>query len=182
MAIPIFLSYPKPCNANQVKFISTLRSILEHRGIDAKTLGVNEYDTKVPLAGARRIMLESNGLMVVAFGRYHIKSGQHHFLSRDGACESEKISGTWMTSPWCQIEAGMGFQLGLPVLILRERGVRADGVLEHGVMGAYMPEFDLSKDVKAYFSTEECRQLLQQFESQVFHFRDRKGLPNLTSW
>lgn len=181
MAIPIFLSHPKPCNDNQTQFIATLRKLLEDRGIDAKTLGVNEYDMKVPLAGVRRIMLESNGVMVVAFGRYEIKSGRHHFY-KDGACASESIAGSWMTSPWCQIEAGMGFQLGLPILILREKGVRDDGVLQHGVMGAYMPQFDLSGSVGAYFATEECRQLLQQFESHVIHFRDRKGFPSSSNW
>lgn len=181
MAIPIFLSHPKPCNEKQNEFIRRLRSLLSDRGIDAKTLGVNEYDMKVPLAGVRRIMLESNGVMVVAFGRYEIKSGRHHFYKQD-VCASESINGSWMTSPWCQIEAGMGFQLGLPVLIFRERGVRADGVLQHGVMGAYMPEFDLERDVSSYFTTEESRQLIQQFESQVIHFRDRKGFPQLSPW
>jgi len=181
MAIPVFLSHPKPCNDKQQEFIRSLRAILVDRGFDARTLGVNEYDTKVPLAGVRRIMLESNGVMVVALARYEIKTGRHHY-SRDGSSASDSINGSWMTSPWCQIEAGMGFQLGLPVLTFRERGVRADGVLEHGVMGSYMPEFDLSKDVAAYFASEECKQLIRQFESHVIHFRDRKGFPIASSW
>jgi hypothetical protein len=179
MAIPVFLSAPKPCNASQAGFIDHLRKLLAGRGIDGKTLGVNEYDMRVPLAGVRRIMLESNGIMVVAFARYEIKSGRQHFF-KDGKCASKSIAGTSMTSPWCQIEAGMGFQLGLPILILRERGVWADGVLQHGVMGAYMPEFDLSTEPTSYFGTEECRQLIQQFEAQVLQYRDRKGYPPYT--
>ena len=37
----------------------------------------------------------------------------------------------------------MAYQLGLPILIFRQKGVIDDGILERGVVGLYMPEFDL---------------------------------------
>jgi hypothetical protein len=182
MGIPVFVSHPKPCNSKQSAFIERLSEHLESRRIHGRTLGVGDYDMKAPLAGTRRIMLECNGVLVVAFARYEIKNGRQHFQGEDGTTGSQPISGKWLTSPWCQIEAGMGFQLGLPMLILREREVLPDGVLQHGVLGAYMPEFNLSNEPDAYFGTAECQQLLQQFESQVFQYRDRKGIPEPRGW
>lgn len=58
----------------------------------------------------------------------------------------------------------MAFQMGLPVLVLREKGVIEDGIMEKGVLGAYMPEFDLESDVDAYFNSEQFRQLMQQWK------------------
>jgi hypothetical protein len=67
----IFLSYPKPCMGEQQKFIDRVWDYLDGRGFAARTLGVNEYDTDAPLKAIRRLMMESNGLITVAF-RPHI--------------------------------------------------------------------------------------------------------------
>lgn len=74
------------------------------------------------------------------------------------------ISNQWLTSPYCQIEPAMAFQIGLPVLILRETGVIADGILERGVFGAYMPEFNLNGNVDDYFASAEWGQIIQKWE------------------
>jgi hypothetical protein len=65
-----------------------------------------------------------------------------------------------MTIPWCHIEAAMAFQLGLPLLIFRKRGVHDDGALERGVTGFYLPEFDLTNACDDYFQKQEWRQLI----------------------
>lgn len=70
----------------------------------------------------------------------------------------------------------MAFQLGLPVLILRERGVIAEGVLERGVTGLYLPEFDIRHGA-AFIKSDECRQLLMQWESHVRMVFERRGQP-----
>lgn len=46
------------------------------------------------------------------------------------------ISNKWLTSPYCHIEAAMVFQIELPVLVFREKGVIDDGILEKGVLGS----------------------------------------------
>jgi hypothetical protein len=67
----------------------------------------------------------------------------------------EPIDGSWLTTPWAHIEPAMAYQLGLPVLMIRESGVMADGILERGVVGLHMPEVDLQSEVDAYFETAE---------------------------
>ena len=49
----------------------------------------------------------------------------------------------------------MAYQLGLPVLILREKGVIEVGILEKGVVGLYMPEFDVEQPIEEYFLSAE---------------------------
>ncbi len=73
----------------------------------------------------------------------------------------------------------MGFQLGLPVLVFREEGVVADGVLEHGVMASYMPEITLDGDVDRFLASKEWHQLINRFEADVRDVRKRKGIPAL---
>ena len=73
----------------------------------------------------------------------------------------------------------MAFQLGLPVLILREKGVIAEGILEKGVLGVYMPEFDLSGNLDEYFKSREGVQIIQQWEGCVRRVVENKGKPPL---
>lgn len=164
MKIPVFLSYPNPHMKMQVVFIEKLKAHLKANGFEPRTLGVSAYDTGSPLMGIRRIMNESDGVLVVALHRSYIKEG----ISKPGADisgqEESGLNGKWLTSSFCQIEPAMAFQMGLPVLVLREKGVIEDGIMEKGVLGAYMPEFDLEGDVDNYFNSEQFRQLMQQWE------------------
>lgn len=142
-------------------------------------MGVGDYDTEVPLASIRRIMLECNGVLVLALRRYRVDQGATVFQDKQGVTQERDISGSYITSPWCHLEAGMGFQLGLPVLAFRESGVIADGVLEHGVMASYMPEISLDGDVDRFLESQEWRQLINRFEADVRELRRQKGIPSM---
>ena len=78
MSIPVFLSYPKPCFGRQKEFVEHIRSYLSQRGLrcTCATLGVTDYDMNTPLTAVRnQMMLESNGLLTIAF--------RHTYVERD---------------------------------------------------------------------------------------------------
>lgn len=176
MSSSIFLSYPKPHLKCQEKFIERIIQYLQERELQPRTLGVTDYDMDAPLTAIRRLMLESNGLVTIAFRRSIIQHGIKKPASDIGEKESD-LSNKWLTSPYCQIEPAMAFQLGLPVLILREEGVIAEGILEKGVLGVYMPEFDLNSNLDEYFKSKEWKQIIQKWESHVRKVVENKGRP-----
>ena len=177
MRISIFLSYPKPCFGRQLEFIERIRSYLDQRGFGPRTLGVTDYDMDAPLTSIRRLMLESNGLLTVAFRRTFIEKGTARLRTDVAGLKEMPIDGTWLTTPWAHIEPAMAYQLGLPILILRERGVLDDGILERGVVGLYMPEFDLDKSIDDYFASGEWNGMIGKWEGYVRAVVDRKGAP-----
>ena len=174
--ISIFLSYPKPHTQKQNAFITTVHDKLLERGLTPRTLGTTDYDLKAPLAGIRRLMFECNGILTIAFRRTYIEEGEVCYKSDIDSKKQKKICKSWFTSPYCQIEPAMAFQLGIPILIWREHGVIADGVLEHGVLGHYMPEFDLDKQT-SIINTDEWLQLFSQWEMEVRRLYTMKGQP-----
>lgn len=179
MSISVFLSYPKPHMSSQKNFIEIIEKYLSERGFDPRTLGVTDYDMNEPLTAIRRLMLESNGMLTIAFRRSLIKEGVSKPNTDLGAI-SNNISNQWLTSPYCHIEPAMAFQIGLPILVLREKGVIADGILEHGVIGTYLPEFDLDKSIEDYFISKEWQQLIGKWEGYVRAVVEHKGrLPRL---
>lgn len=175
--IPVFLSYPKPCFQTQQAFADRVIRYLEHRGITPSTLGVTDYDMDAPLTAIRRLMVESNGLITLAFKRTFVSAGTSNLGSDIEGRKPQPIDNSWLTSPWAQIEPAMAYQLGLPVLILREKDVLADGLLERGVVGTYMPEFDLSRPIDEYFESVEWNSLVGKWEGYVRAVVEKKGSP-----
>lgn len=176
MKTSIFLSYPNPYMKEQENFIKELEEYLGGRGFKPRTLGVTDYDVSEPLTAIRRLMFESNGLLTIAFRRGFISQGITKPDSNNGG-ESYDLSGQWTTSPYCHIEPAMAFQIGLPILILREKGVMADGILERGVTGTYLPEFDLDEPASEYFKKEEWKQIIGKWEGYVRTVVENKGCP-----
>ena len=176
MRTSVFLSYPQPYLKRQKDFVCLIIDYLRDRGFEPRTLGVTDYDINEPLAAIRRLMLESNGLITIAFRRNLIKCGISKPDSYIGQ-SSYEFTKTWLTSPYCQIEPAMAFQLGLPILILREKGVIAEGILEKGVTGTYLPEFNLENSVPGYLNSEEWRQLIGKWEGYVRNVSENKGRP-----
>lgn len=177
MDVPIFLSYARPHLQRQEAFVASVEHYLRERGIHPRTLGVRDYDTQAPLTAIRRILLESNGLLTIAFRRMHIDTGTFKKDADVSRVRSVPVSDIWLTSPWCHIEAAMAFQLGLPILVFREKGVYDDGILEKGVTGTYLPEFDLEDTDLDYFQTPEWRQLMADWEGYVRTVVRAKGNP-----
>jgi hypothetical protein len=168
--IPIFLSYPKPYNSNQRDFIAQVSAHLEDNGFVPRTLGVTDYDMDAPLVKIREMMEECCGLLSIAFRRAHIKDGSGKPLTKD----EYSICGKWLTSPYCHIEPSMAFQLNMPILIFRESGVIDDGILEKGVVGMYLPEFDLDELSENYFKSLEWNQLISRWKNTVLDYSKLK--------
>jgi hypothetical protein len=177
MSISIFLSYPKPCFGRQKHFVDRVIAYLQQRGFAPRTLGVTDYDMDAPLTAIRRLMLESNGLLTIAFRRTYIEKGTARFRTDVDRLNEQPIDGQWLTTPWAHIEPAMAYQLGLPILIIRESGVLADGILERGVVGLYMPEVDLESSVDDYFLSAEWSGIIGKWEGYVRTVVDRKGRP-----
>jgi hypothetical protein len=181
LGISIFLSHPRPANPAQRRFAEALVAYLGERGFLPRTLGVTDYDMNAPLRAIRRILLECNGVLAVAFRRMLVIEGRvlqgqaRHPGSEDGV---ETVGGAWLTSPWAHIEPALAYELGLPLLHVREAGVRAEGLIERGVLGLCGPELDLDvESPDSYLRSHEWVSVAGTWEGYVRTVFDRKGAP-----
>lgn len=171
MEISVFLSYAKPFNRKQTKFISKVERHLVENGFKPRTLGITDNSTSAPLIKIREIMNECHGLLSVAFRRSFIEKGVGKPGTNLAGHLQYDISQKWITSPYCHIEPSMAFQIDMPILIFREKGVIDDGILENGVIGSYIPEFDLDSSIDQYFKSSEWNQLLTEWKKSVLEYK-----------
>lgn len=177
MDISVFLSYPKPCFKRQAEFVERVTQHLKERGFAPRTLGVTDYDMDAPLTAIRRLMLDSNGLITLAFRRILIEAGAERPNTDIENSETKRIDRKWLTTPWAHIEPAMAYQLGLPILLLREKGVLADGLHEPGVAGLYLPEFDLDGPQDEYFKSPQWTDVIGKWSGYVRAVVNAKGMP-----
>lgn len=52
-----------------------------------------------------------------------------------------------------------------------------DGVLEKGIIGTYLPEFNLESDIDKYLNDGEWNQILGKWEGYVRKVVENKGRP-----
>jgi hypothetical protein len=166
-ARPVFLSYANPHTADQQEFVDRVRSSLRSRGLMPRTLGVPEHYPDAPLEAIRRLMVTSEGLLGIAFRRTHVVQGTGNHRDRTGARRADQLSDQWLTSPWVQIESAMAYQIGLPVLLIRETGVLAEGLLEPGVLPGDVPSFTPDGGSDAYLESAEWHALLPDWEERL---------------
>jgi hypothetical protein len=173
MGILVFLSRAEPYRDGQRAFLGELCTHLRGHGLDPRTVGETDFDMS-GLSAIRGLLMQSHGLVSVAFRRMLVEDGQDRPDPDVSLTRSQKVpleKPTWLTTPWCHMETAMAYQMGLPILLLVEKGVRLEGVLEGGVLGQYPPEFDVEAStdtLEGYFDNhEKWRQLSATWEGQV---------------
>jgi hypothetical protein len=125
----IFVSVGAPCSPQQEDFVRAVEERLQAEGLVPQTVGRNVFTSGSPFAAVAKLMDTCSGVVVVALERLYIEAG----AEKRGGAKQSALEHLKLATPWNQIEAAMGYQRKLPLLVLVEEGVRADGVFEKGL-------------------------------------------------
>lgn len=83
---------------------------------------------KKPIAVVRQELTACDGAVIIAFTRYEISTGAEFPKSKT----EKSIVGMRIPTMWNQLEGGMAYALDIPLLILIEKGLDRQGILEPG--------------------------------------------------
>jgi hypothetical protein len=142
--INIFISHPTPFNKYQSDFLSLIEVELNAHDLNPTNLGKNEWNFKSPLQPIRTIMGTCQAVLIIGLERHHSYIGYDKETSKN----KNELIHKYTTSPWVQIEAGMAYQAELPLLILKEKKVFAEGILDPQISDYYVFEFEIEKQSK----------------------------------
>lgn len=138
----IYLSLTTPHMPAQAEFLHRLEEAIRSNGITPRSLGRSDWSFEAPLIPIRYHMSECSGAIVVAMTRTEVTSG----IIYPGGDHERSLSDYFLSTVWVQIEAAMAFQLELPILILREDKVSAEGILDPKNTGLEVRTFSLGDD------------------------------------
>lgn len=116
MRIPVFISCPSARNmsAQQEAVRTQIDTILEHFELEPRALGRSDYPDGLPLREVLVIGRHCAGGIILGFEVTHVTQA---IRRSNGKAAAVPIM---MPTPWNQLEAGILFGLGLPLLVFRE--------------------------------------------------------------
>lgn len=125
----VFVSVGSTSSPEQEEFVRSVEERLRAEGLVPQTVGRNVFTADSPFNAVTKLMDSCSGVVVIALERLYIESG----TEKRGGPAATPIARMKIATPWNQIEATMGYTRKLPLLVLVEEGVRADGLLEKGL-------------------------------------------------
>lgn len=136
----IFISMPGILTALQEELVQEIKKILEKEKIDVTTVSRKDYPNVGAISEVRRVINECSGTLIIGFRQLEVIKGTW----RKGTEEASSVEDIALPTTWNHVEAGMAAMVGLPMLILVERGV-GEGLFEFGDIGESISTVDLEK-------------------------------------
>ena len=113
-------------NAQQEEFVKNVEERLRVEGLVPQTVGRNVFTDDSPFLAVNELMDRCRGVVVIALERLHLESG----TETSGGPDAVPLRDVRVCTPWNHIEASLGYARHLPLLVIVQDGVRADGFLE----------------------------------------------------
>ncbi|MBM7717216.1 hypothetical protein JOC94_004241 [Bacillus thermophilus] len=160
--IPVFLSRPNVLNAVQEAFMRRLIREIRRELLFPRTLPRTEQYPETVLENVRRLVNSSYGLVAT-----NLKQLEVDVLGTNtGRFPTPRIE--WLGSEFLQIEPSMAYQRGLPLLLIRERGVEGTGIWSPGIAPFLIfLEWDPSQPLNEFFNSNAWKEVLKNWAHEV---------------
>lgn len=151
MKIPVFISCPSKLNKRQDLSKVFILEELSRYELEPCSLGKDEYPTKYPLREIYILAKHCSGGLILGYA-------QNTFSA------NEQDTPVVLPTPWNNIEAGIFFSLGLPILVFRENGVEG-GVFDPGVTDVFIN--DLPVNSMTEHDKTVIKDVIRKWQSEV---------------
>ena len=126
--ITVFVSVGRTSTPQQEEFVSGIEAHMVDHGLMPQALGRNYWSSQQPLRAIDELMNQCSGVAIVGFERLSVVQA----IDRRGSENQKELADFALPTVWNQIEAAMAYSRGLPLLVLMQEEVRAEGLLELG--------------------------------------------------
>lgn len=141
MKIPVFVSCPTQLNKGQQSAKKAILRRLDELGMEPRTLGTTDYPSDFPLKEVLVIAKHCCGGVILGFEQLCVTAGT---WKSGTAVEKHIVGPTSLPTPWNQLETGILFALGRPLLVFRER-VLTGGVFDPGVTDVFIHKMPIGR-------------------------------------
>jgi len=168
----IFISMGTPYTEAAKSFRDELESFLRNQcNVNPTIIGKNTFPSGNPLNKIKEVMLESQGVIVVAYERKYVNRG----IEKRGGREEKLIGDSMLTTSWNHIESAMAFTMGLPLYIICQNGLTEEGLIETKT-DWIVQHLDLNENVFKEFQVTES--IKTWVDERVRTFPRKKALVN----
>jgi hypothetical protein len=136
--VPIFVSMPSKLNDHQQAVFDTLKKTMKQARLFPSTVGRSVLPLQSPLGEVYQLARRCAGGLILGFRQSLTSDVIRWPGTKFQKQDNEQV---YHPSPWNQLEAGILYSLGVPMLILAEEGVTG-GIFDRGVANHFIHEFN----------------------------------------
>ena len=141
----IFFSMPGLLNKEDEVITKNYKEFLEKNGYEVIYYRRDEYPRFGQLNRVKEAINHSSGMIAFGFKQIYISDGEYRPQTNEKSPWKDK----WLSTPWNEIEVGIGLAVGMPILLVHDP-IISDGVFDNGLSECF---------VARIFSTEDSRRL-----------------------
>lgn len=161
MKIPVYVSCPTELNNKQEAARVVIWTELQRLNLEPRTLGRTDYPVKHPLYEVLVMAHHCAGGVILGFSQFEAQLG---ILKKGTPSERNINVSTCFPTPWNNLEAGILYACGLPLLIFREEGITG-GVFDPGVTDVFVHKMPL--EIVSQDELDSLRQILLAWQTDV---------------
>lgn len=143
----VFFSMPGLLSKDDELMTKNFKEMLEGKGYEVVYYKRDDYPCFGQFNKVRHDIMRSCGM--IAFGLKQINI--HKASYRPGTKDAEEWVEKWMSTPWNEIEVGMGLMKGMPIMLVTDPAI-CNGVFDNNLSECFIAHIS---------TTEDCRELEQ---------------------
>lgn len=89
----------------------------------------------------RQSIMRSSGMIAFGFKQINVKNGVY----RPGMGNEEEWKDRWLSTPWSEVEVGMGLMKGLPILLVKDSDIK-EGIFDNQLSECFVATINTSDD------------------------------------
>ena len=139
----IFFSMPGVLSKSEELLTKEYKRILEKNGYKVIYYTSDKYPRFGQLNKVRVDILRSSGMIAFGFKQLNI----HKALYRPNTIEESHWDKKWLSTPWSEIEVGMGLMKGMPILLVSDPDIN-DGVFDNNLSECFVARILTTVDTR----------------------------------
>lgn len=143
----VFFSMPGKLTKEDELLTKDIKTTLEGKGYKVIYYKRDQYPNFGQFNQVRESIAHSSAMVAFGLKQLNIEKASY----RPGTEEERSWDGKWLSTPWSEIEVGMGLMKGMPILLV------CDPAIDNGVFDSGLSECF----VATIYTTEDCKKLEQ---------------------
>jgi uncharacterized protein YjbI with pentapeptide repeats len=137
----IFFSMPGLLNKEDEMITKNYKEFLEKNGYEVIYYKRDEYPRFGQLNRVKESINHSSGMIAFGFKQIYISSGEYRPQTQEESTWKDK----WLSTPWNEIEVGIGLAVGMPILLVHDPIIN-DGVFDDGLSECFVARIASTED------------------------------------
>lgn len=137
----IFFSMPGMLNKEDEVITKNYKEFLENQGYEVIYYQRDDYPRFGQLNRVKEAINRSSGMIAFGFKQIYISDGEYRPQTKDKSPWKDK----WLSTPWNEIEVGIGLAVGMPILLVHDSTIK-EGVFDDGLSECFVARIPSTED------------------------------------